>query len=178
MRFLDVQLVGSPVKPMVKQAWERCSNACEECQFSVRAEFVVCLLPRMLTQVWDVIVLFVGSIYGASVLRIWWLPRLCHFVISLDAFQQNTERANTGFKWTPQHILALDEDAALLVKVLTVLPHRAQGNFGWSPTRRWAAGVQPPLTGCRRAAGSQAQRGAGLKQPSQNHVGTAQATGC
>ena len=70
MRFLDVQLVSSPVKPIVKQAWERCRKAFDKCQLSVCAEFVACLLPRMLMQFCDVVMLFIGSIYGESALCI------------------------------------------------------------------------------------------------------------
>lgn len=65
-RFLDVKLVSSPVKPTVKQAWERRRNAFSKCQLSVRAEFVACLLPCFV--MW--FMLFIGSIYGESTLRI------------------------------------------------------------------------------------------------------------
>lgn len=84
---MDVQLVGSPVKPTLKQAWERCRNAFNKCQLTFHAEFVACLLPTMLMQFCDVVVFFVGSIYGGSALCIRWLPCLRHFEISLGALQ-------------------------------------------------------------------------------------------
>lgn len=70
MRFLDVQLVSSHVKPTVKQAWERWRNTFDRCQLSVHAEFVACLLPRMLMQFCDVVMLFISSIYVKSALHI------------------------------------------------------------------------------------------------------------
>lgn len=82
MKFLDVELVSCPMK----QAWERCRNTFK-CQLSDHTEFIACLLPRLLVQFCDVVMLFISSICEETVCIFGDCLVCAVLVVSLDACQ-------------------------------------------------------------------------------------------